>query len=424
MKKILLALLLSITFSAFVGVSAAQDDTLLTGKIAFIGNDFNVYTYTTADEITTALTADAAISRSEFLSYRWPTWSTDGRLAFFAIEDSNEIAFTTTAFVSADGIEPPAEVYRGEGNMFNYAAWSPQNCPQSTDCRALSVLMNNIRGGGLFVELIYDQTSLPTETIGRGGPFYYSWSPDGSQMLWQRNNARLDIYTVEQREIDRELTTVPGFFQAPAWSPVSELWLVGKRAADNKTELVVVSGESERTLVDDLDGTVAFSWSPDGSQIAYVDRQGPMNVINALTGESVSQTVTGGVLSFFWSPDSQKIAFITLSTPPGSSVTQNGVLAAPNPQEQRQLAVAWSVLDLATGDVNRYEGFIPTAEMVYFFTYFDQFAQSHRVWSPDSRYLVYSDLLEDNAALIRVQDTQSVLPPFTIGEGVLGIWSH
>ena len=88
----------------------------------------------------------------------------------------------------------------------------------------------------------------------------------------------------------------------------------------------------------------------------------------------------------------------------GVQVT-GGLLASYYAQEDAGLA--WSVLDMETGNVRRYGAFVPTADLIYLFTYFDQFMQSHRIWSPDSRYIVYAEVGENETNHVSLLDTST-----------------
>jgi TolB protein len=138
----------------------------------------------------------------------------------------------------------------------------------------------------------------------------------------------------------------------------------------------------------------------------------------------VASSPVDGVLSFFWSPDSAHVAYVTLGSSPGSfsaSAPSDARLVA---QTQQPTGLAWSVLDVEDGANRRYGSFIPTQQLVYLLTYFDQFAQSHRLWSPDSRHIVYSEITADERAVISLLDTtQEVTVPLVIADGVIGIWS-
>lgn len=409
-------LALALVFPAF---AAAQDDLLpsLPGSIAFIGTDQNVYTLNLADRSEAALTDDSSAARV----YRWPTWSTDGRLAYFLADPGQ-----TEVYISPDGQAPGQSVYAGEGEVLNYAYWSPDNCAASDRCRDLAVLLSSQAAGGLFVELVRDGLyPVSSRNVGTGGPFYFSWSPDGSRMLWQRNNERLDIFDVETNNLAEILSVIPGAFQSPSWSPVDDRLLVGALNRDGETTDVMIATEQEQhVLASRLEGPVAFAWSPNGDYVAYTNRDGPLTVLDALTGRLIIRTAVNGVAAFFWSPNSQHIAYITLSTPPSSFnvMADTGGNAAAAVQEAT--GIAWSVLDINTGANRQYGAFLPTQDMLYLLIYFDQFAQSHRLWSPDSRYLIYAEITPSNEPVISLLDTtQSNTVPLSLANGWIGIWS-
>jgi hypothetical protein len=63
--------------------------------------------------------------------------------------------------------------------------------------------------------------------------------------------------------------------------------------------------------------------------------------------------------------------------------------------------------------------------MFYLLAFFDQFSQSHRIWSPDSRYIVYSETADGGESLVKILDTLAEpFVPFTVAEGEFGTWSY
>ena len=83
------------------------------------------------------------------------------------------------------------------------------------------------------------------------------------------------------------------------------------------------------------------------------------------------------------------------------------------------------MLDVATGANRRLASFLPTSDMIYLLTYFDQFSQSHRVWSPDSQNLVYGELTADRQPVVTILSTSGTdSVPLTIAEGQIGVWSY
>lgn len=422
MKKAGVLLATILFLSIFPTLTLAQDLPESTGQIAFIGTDLNVYTMLmTSGGKPTALTDDAVVTQTSGLVYEWPTWSTDGQLAYFRSAVDRATGITLDVVVSPDGTMPGMVAYSGANEVFTYANWSPQNC--ADDCRDLALLLND--ASGLLVKLVrWQDGEGSTTTVGRGSPFYYSWSGDGSRMLLQRNNQQFEIYDAGENRIADTLASIPGAMFAPAWSPVDDRLLLGVRNETN-TDLVVADGETSSTLVSGQANPVWFSWSPDGSQVAYIDRAGPVLVLDAASGEVVARSPTAGVLAFFWSPDGNHIAYVTLAAPePGSFNAYAPSGAKVLAQAQQPTGIAWSVLDVADGANRRYGSFLPTNNLVYLLTYFDQFAQSHHLWSPDSRQLVYSEVTPDGRPVISLLDTtQAISVPLVIADGVIGIWS-
>jgi TolB protein len=399
--------------------------TALPGQIAYVGSDFNLYTLNGGE--VTMLTDDAGPDDDQIQVYQWPTWATDGRLAYFRLSFTRDGQVTATdAFVSPNGVDAGSELYHGDREVFNYAYWSPQNCDATERCRDLAVLLSRPSARGLAVELVRDTGEAPeSATAGVGLPFYYSWSPDGAQMLWHRGEDQLDIYDVNAGDISETLDAHPGTFSAPAWSPVDDRLLFAAQAADgDTTDLVIRANGEQQTLASGVDGFSAFQWSPDGNYVAYTVDQGVLFVLDAVSGETVARAPTTGVLAFFWSPDSTKIAYVSLAAPPGTFSADSGSGARQAALVQEATGLMWSVLSIDTGETRGYTTFLPTRDMLYLLTYFDQFAQSHRIWSPDSRHLIYGEVTEDNQPVLTLLDvTSEESVPLTIAEGFVGVWS-
>jgi TolB protein len=428
MRKVVLALLMLIFVLSDAWSSQGNDDVLLElpGRIAYIGLDHNVYTLSLHDDGLAALSEDGSPARR----YQWPTWSLDNELAYFCCNALFMQQIATEIHVSPDGVSAAELIHTAENTVFNYAFWSPGNCAPGEDCRDLAVLLSQLADETLSVELVRSGDQTPTvQTVGTGIPFYYSWSPDGRRMLLQRNGQRLDIYNVETGEI----TTLPhdaGFFQAPSWSPIDDRLLFGVRSEEGAaTDLVIFANEEFRILRASLPGLVSFGWSPDGNYIAYrtvaEGALGSLQILDAETGDTIHETATGGVIAFFWSPDNTHIAFITPATPRGSFNISSGSLRMVSTLSQQTDGLAWSVMEIDSGTVRRYGAFIPTEDMIYLLRYFDQFSQSHRVWSPDSTHVVFSEVTPRGQGAISVLDmTRNDAVPFSIADGLIGIWSY
>jgi len=112
--------------------------------------------------------------------------------------------------------------------------------------------------------------------------------------------------------------------------------------------------------------------------------------------------VDDAILAFFWSPDGSKIAFVTASNATGG--------------------LRWKVLDLGIGGgaTTALVDFVPSPDQFTMFRFFDQYAHSHSLWSPDSRRIVFAGRLSARASSAS-QSAQSGSMALTVDTGALGI---
>ena len=406
--------LLLVLFSLMVVpvLAIGEDTTSIPGEIALVGADYNIYTYNFAASALTPLSNDATRTRH----YQWPTWSTDGRVAYFCCDLSVAQSTDAQVYVASDSLTQGELVYEQSAAAIIYAYWSPANCASSADCRDLALLVNT--SNGLAIEMVQHQPEATTNrTIASGSPFYYHWNPDGTQLIFHRNSRQLGIFDIAQNDVSIEFDEQSsGLFQAPAWSPVDNRVLFGVRgSAPGQTNLVVANGDNLETIVEDVTGFVSFLWSPDGNHIAYRTFNrgdiGAVLVVDSRTGQEISRTGNDGVIAFFWSPDSEKIAYLTITE-----------------QTEGRILVGWTVLNIELDSNVQYSSFAPTYEVGYLLQYFDQFSPSHRVWSPDSRYLVYSEIVEADGGFLPqvsvIDVNQPASNPVKISDGVFAVWSY
>ena len=168
-------------------------------------------------------------------------------------------------------------------------------------------------------------------------------------------------------------------------------------------------------------GFVSFLWSPQGDRIAIGQSFDPtapyvldIRVVNITTRETVA--VTAGetpILAFFWSPDGSKIALVMPSAD-GESLR-------------------WQVVDSCTGTTIGAVDFLPSSNLVTALSYFDQYAYSLQIWSPDSGHIVFTGAVPRPGAAagterlisqVLVWDVESRAPPAPIDQGYLASWSN
>ncbi|MBI1877718.1 MAG: DPP IV N-terminal domain-containing protein [Chloroflexi bacterium] len=389
------------------------------GRLAYIGGDGNVYVTTPDRNATIAVTSDAtAAPEYPGYSYHRLSWSPDGRLAFAGVTRTNDDA-TSVLYVVNSPEASPQVIGRSNEHFVIYIYWSPLPCPNRPTCRRLAYLIEEEESISLrLVEI--DGETVENQRLGRGRPFYFSWAPDSQRIIWHTGGARrhnpaaqLALYDVDRDELQL-LPHEPGLFLAPAWSPQGDRWL-GVSAEGQVDSLQSFGAEQPVTLIRVPDGQVVFAWSPQGDQVAYATREKPndpfysaVHIFDLRTGQAQRITAVGfRILAFFWSPDGQRLAYLTRQPLFDSTWMQ------------------WRVYNLTENRDRGYKMFHPSFQMNFVISSFNQYAQSDRFWSPDSRYLVYAD--RDQALIERVwlidtwaeDGNQAIL----VDEGAIGLWS-
>jgi Tol biopolymer transport system component len=246
--------------------------------------------------------------------------------------------------------------------------------------------------------------------------------------------ARLAILTGGPLEPKPDvLDDVPTDFQAPAWSPDGSRLLYAGEDEDRKQALYIRFRQGGRVdkLVN-VSGLVRFSWSPDGEWVAFQQIDNPrvsplghvfVRKVGVNDEESeVRQVSRSAAVAFFWSPDSQHLAVLVPSLSEQLPSTRVGGLAAPMPQEQ-ELLLRWWLVDMPDGEPRPLAAFRPTRSFLLIIPYFDQYAHSIRFWSPDGRYLVYSNQETPQQAGIWVADAVGDELPRRLTDGTLAVWS-
>ena len=387
------------------------------GILAYIGTDGNVYVTSVNPAWKIAVTSDATAGPERFgFSYHRVSWSPEGSLAYASVDRS--LHSTQSQLFVTDNPENTGRVVgESDEHFVIYIYWSPVPCQRKSNCSDLAYLIEEPEGIALR-KVGIDPDRITNERIGIGGPVYFSWSPEGSEIVWhsggaQRfdSNPKLVHYHIE-KELTTPLIHSPGKFLAPAWSPVSNSWLAATYDGLRST-LQWFTNEQMTALASAENRWLSFVWSPNGKKIAYAISEdafmtafGPVYVYDLETGETQQITGTFSIASFFWSPVGDRLAYLTRPAYEGEMVQ-------------------WRVFDLAGNEDHGYEMFLPSYQMVNVINSFNQYAQSHRFWSPDGRYLVYADRDSDEVQRVWLIDTwaSNSADPIFIDEGTIGVWS-
>ncbi len=373
--------------------------------------------------------------------YLFPVWSPDGeQIAVLGSDEAGSGVYLLRDVAVGDEVNAGSlrRIYYSQTGSPFYLYWSP-------DSQFVSILANHPSGLGLYLAAAGESAEARLLTTGQ--PFYWVWSPGADRLLIHtganQEGARL-AFLEPTGEGAGENLAAPGSFQSPGIAPSGQRWAFTVEDAAGARWLVIQNnlGDDESRIPHT--GTVALTWSPAADKLAFIspnngganngapDLFGPMRLYDADTGQTTLLTEKR-VVAFFWSPDGRRLAFLTLhrfdsieagidgaSLAAEPSLTK-GELARPLWQQGQLPDLDLWVLDVDSGNVGFVVSFAPTPLFVaQFLPFFDQYALSHRLWSPDSSALALP-VAENGASHIMVIPIDGRRPQI-ISDGVIAFW--
>ena len=362
--------------------------------------------------------------------FTWPTWSPDARkLVFSGVEGdrSSDPSINLYSFDTSSG--ETEEVFVGEPGIagllalgvVHYPLWSP-------DSRRLAFIAVTGRGLTLFVDEVGAEED--ADLILGQGPLWMSWSGNSEYLLVHRGADHFIVDTTRGNTVER-LANRATQYRVPAWVPERQtVTMVSSNGFDlSLGNADVIEGRIGVTRpIAEVTAEPAFLWSPDGGYLALSETVRVLSYLGLTlfahrdltlipSDERLARIeIHDNILAYFWSPDSSKLAYVTLSD-------SGGVLH-------------WKMLDVADRRETPLLDFVPSRDQLTMFQFFDQYAYSHSLWSPDSRSIVFAGQLAAGAGTasasshpghtgshIIVVDTHSAASAEIIAPGVLGFWS-
>lgn len=391
--------------------------------------------------------------------FQFPAWSPDSkrlavvggnseRAGVFILNDDNALIPTES--------DSTQTVFESANSAPIYCYWSP-------DGNHLSFIAIRPDDQSLGLHIASTKTSLlrqeqRTKLVALGRPCFWDWTPDGKRILlhsgsWD-NNPKLSMIDPFSPGTSGSIIARPGSFQAPGIAHSGRYWAFGQTNRKNEVKLIVDSQNKQDRIEIQHEGLAAMSWSPVSDELAYISPPeamktyyGPLRLLNAETGE-VRMLSDEVVLAFFWSPDGKKIAYFTIAhvgegvmrmlyPDPIDAARDGGFRPKPRrnsdeaniEEDQPTLWLNVWVVDIETGDKQLITTFEPVDIFVnQFLPFFDQYAKSHRIWSPDSNALVLPMLGFRNTgeptAYVHVVSTDWRVPKRVIAEGLMAFWSQ
>lgn len=403
-----------ISFSPINATPERQDN----GRIAYIDQTGQVVTVD--PDGSNARTLTDATFRHQF-----PAWAPDGQQ--LAVIAPGAIYLLPDTEANAE----PLPLYTNNSASPFYVYWSP-------DGRFLSFLTNEAQQS-IGLRLLAVENPQAERLLTTGAPVYWNWAADSRQMLIHTGSrgeaAQLALLNTEITATEQ--IAPPGFFQAPGISANGRYWAYAEDLGDGTSWLVVHDQESEQQWTQRHTGMVALSWSPSGSKLAFTtgarERSttfwGPLRLFDAASGETTFLS-DNTVLGFFWSPDSRYLATIhtgannrdfgtnAMIREPGRPLP----LAKPNPQQRSPHEFHLTILDVSNGAEILHYPFSPTVLFIsQLLPFFDQYALSHRIWSPAGDAVVLP-VLENRTTRIKVIPINGD-PALDLGRGDMSFWS-
>ncbi len=360
-------------------------------------------------------------------NYTFPVWSPDGgslvfssftteggtanRLALHRADADGKGAIVTLAVdgASQGGLGP---------GIPHFSAWSPDG--------ELIVFITTSQYGIGTILLGSNSGESPTG-LALGAPLYVSWAPDGTSILVHQG-AGLSIIPITLSGSGTPIPVGTGSvsFNVPSWAPDSQSFAHLESFQGTSTVVLTQLNDiNNQEIIAEADARVVLRWSPDGKYLAIARSSGAGDGFQTLSlyspDDSVERTIyTGHITAFWWSPDSSKLAVVEDS-------------------HEIDLAYEWSAVDVESGESTALVTQVIAADFLFVLAFFDQYAESHRIWSPDSSRIVVTgswpdrdgtntqgisvSFSESSDSQVWVLDAAGVEEPISIGSGTIASWS-
>jgi TolB protein len=348
--------------------------------------------------------------------YSWPVWSPDGsRLACFHIVTA-EAGQTDGLYIFDVANAQVLHSYKAQGLQPIYAYWAPNS-------KQLAILLGG--GGPLSLGLWPTTDGKQPKAIAQGVPFYFDWRADAQALLMHvggdteakegHSVSLFDVVSGKRTMVSRS----PSVFGPPSWSHDGRWLAYGDTAKDQEKTVLMVAAADGATpkSFGTFPARITMEWSPTQPLLAVASSSFPgdplienLQLVDIASGKT-RQLVKGNFAAYFWSPDGKHILYAR--------------------RKPNSLLWTWSVVDVEDSKIHEIADFIPSRPLLLVFQYFDQYALSHRLWSPDSKHFVFagsagSELHPAVAAQnpsVYVVEAKDKASPQSVSDGHIAFWS-
>ncbi|MCB0036470.1 MAG: hypothetical protein KDE51_20700 [Anaerolineales bacterium] len=367
--------------------------------------------------------------------YQFPAWSPDScSIAVIGIEERQGGVFVCDAPTVSHA--PLRSIYESQKQQPFYLYWSPDN-------RYLSFLATHPRGD-VALHLVPLSAGIDgSRLIDMGRPYFWAWSLDSQSIFVHRGGgekeAQLGFIEHPFEQLQQSIA-FPGMFQTPGISVSGRYWAYTSLGQDETSHIVIEESQTRRRKRFEHKGRTILSWSPTQDLLAVISPledaphyYGMLRLIDPKSGR-VNVLTDDSVIAFFWSPDGQKIAFFTLThgtdwrDARGDNLyVQEGYARGRPLPIRHNMTEVWLDLNVVDIDSERSQLLTPFMPNPIFLNqylpFFDQYALSHRLWSPNSKALTLPVIANDREQIV-VVPIDGRTPPLAIAEGIMSSWSQ
>ncbi|MCS6773464.1 MAG: hypothetical protein NZ693_05040 [Thermoflexales bacterium] len=405
--------------------------------------------------------ARRSLTHGEYF-YQFPAWSPDGkRIAAVGgtAEQVGVFTFEDTEQASQRRWAAPRALFESQNESPIYLFWSPN----SKHLSFIAALLDR-QPPQLALRVIAadadPEIAARARPIALGRPCFWDWSADSKAILLHTGTSEdsahvrlIDPFNPSRGKVS--LSMQPGFFRAPGISRTGRYLAFGEVSRNGNARLTVDDRQVNRRIAIEHHGFAALGWSPTDDRLAFIcptepinTYYGPLRVVDVTEGRA--QVITEDtVLAFFWSPMGDRIAYFTVAE---HAIQFNALLAQLDPAEAARVGgsarpdvseddsedastPSFMPLNLWIADLKRSETrLVCTFEPVetflsLFLPFFDQYALSHRLWSPDGSALVLPMMRREGGGeearpfICVVPADRRAGAPLPIAEGIMAFWS-
>ena len=348
-------------------------------------------------------------------SFRWPLWSPDGKklAAFYISQGSGPATSRLLVFEPTSG--RIVDSHQGVDLRPIYGYWAPDGSRfaflhQTGPVHTLSLWPS-------------DDRDTPKD-VAAGLPLFFDWRRDSRALVLHaardpQSKARSTVTLLDPVNGERTVRTdSPAAFGPAQYSPDGSWLAYGIEDEKGIAHLVIEKRDgSDRKKLLRIDPEAAFNWAPDGKSLAVgktSDERAPLleEVVRIEIPSGKTTSIAKEIVGcFFWSPKSDRLLYAVRDLDKGDW--------------------EWVVADVTSGKKTRLTRFVPSPALVFVFQFFDQYALSHRLWSPDGSAFVFTGWTGVDPQTVGPVGAPSVFvvpidaakKPSALGDGHVAFWS-